>query len=55
MQNSSSYGARFGSGCNIAVYDNSNSNTSSYLRPGCEYNIPAVNGNSALTNGENNF
>ena len=53
----SSYGPTFGNGHTIHVTDNSNSNTSSYVRKGYEYNIPAgANGNhSILTDGNYNF
>jgi hypothetical protein len=52
----SGYGPWFGNN-NILVYDNSNSNTSSYVRNAGEYNIPAgANGNhSILTDGNPNF
>ena len=51
-----SYGPTFGSN-SIWLYDNFNSNTSSYVRNGGEYNIPAgANGNhSILTDGNPNF
>ena len=39
----SSYGPIFGYGATIAVSDNSNANTSSYVTAGHAYNIPAVN------------
>jgi hypothetical protein len=53
----SSYGPIFGNGHTICVYDNSNSNTSSYVRSANAYNIPnGANGShSILTDGNNNF
>jgi hypothetical protein len=53
----SSYGPIFGDGHTILVYDNSNSNTSSYVQVNNAYNIPAAaNGNrSILTDGNPNF
>jgi hypothetical protein len=52
----SSWGPRFGTGATIAIYDKSNQNTSSYLRPDNNYSIPkAANGESILTDGNNNF
>jgi hypothetical protein len=52
-----SYGPIFGHTNNtICLYDNSNANTSSYVRPEGEYNIPkAANGESILTDGNKTF
>ena len=52
-----SYGPTFGNGHNIYVSDNSNSNTTSYVRSAYAYNMPAgANGNhSILTDGNADF
>ncbi len=57
INSSSSYGPIFGNGFTICVYDNSNSNTSSYVSGGNAYNIPmGANGNhSILTDGNTYF
>ena len=57
-----SYGPIFGGGHDIKVYDNSNSNKSSYTcdnskSSNCSYNLPVAPGKSEsiLTDGERNF
>jgi hypothetical protein len=52
----SDYGPCFGTGCTLAIYGNSNSNTSSFVKPDYNYEIPAAaNGKSILTDGNYNF
>jgi hypothetical protein len=52
----SSYGPLFGIGCTIEIYDKSNQNTSSFVKPDNNYSIPkAANGESILTDGNKNF
>jgi hypothetical protein len=53
----SSYGPTFGDGFTIHVADNSNSNTTSYVRSGFAYNVPAAanGGRSILTDGNPTF
>jgi TLD len=54
--NNSSFGPIFGNGNNICVYDNSNTNNSSYINPGYSYSLPAdANGHSAILSGEHYF
>ncbi len=54
---SSSYGPTFGSGCDLYIADNSNSNNSSHVIANCAYNMPAASGKSypVLTDGNKNF
>ncbi len=54
----SSRGPTFGNGNDISVYDNSNSNSNSYVCGGssCAYNVPkAANEYSILTDGKPTF
>jgi hypothetical protein len=52
-----SYGPTFGSGYDIYVSDNSNSNTSSSVSANCAYNMPVVPGKGypVLTDGNCHF
>jgi hypothetical protein len=53
----SSYGPTFGSGHDLHISDNSNSNTSSYVSVNNAYNMPAAPGKSypVLTDGNGTF
>jgi hypothetical protein len=52
----SDYGPCFGSGCNLGINGNSNSNTRSFVYPNYNYEIPcAANGKSILTDGNQYF